>query len=365
MNYSKIYQQLIQRGIDRKSLDGYSERHHIIPRSLGGSDAADNLVTLSAREHFLAHWLLWKTYKSSKLAHAFFMMTLRGKGQDRGITSRQYEIAKRAMSLSKTGKNNHWFGTGGPQQGKSKETDAGVASQSKKCSEYVGDKRTEKQKEWDNKKSEHNKKNGIKQPELPVGSKMMNNGIEEKYVYPGDLNQKLNEGWKFGRKLPAPILMSINDTEKSVQYDEIQQYLDNGWVAQSLRAVNANLRISCTGCRKEIKVSSLERHIFKCDERQQKKLLPKKPRKRYPSKTVYLTCSICNKTGPESRMKRFHFEKCASLCSPETREEKIKRMNKQVHCPHCGTVGKYTIMNRWHFENCRLKEKQNGFRILY
>ncbi len=36
----------------------YVELHHIIPRSLGGSNEADNLVCLTAREHCIAHLLL-------------------------------------------------------------------------------------------------------------------------------------------------------------------------------------------------------------------------------------------------------------------------------------------------------------------
>ena len=38
--------------------EGYSESHHELPKSLGGSNAAANLVRLTAREHFIAHRLL-------------------------------------------------------------------------------------------------------------------------------------------------------------------------------------------------------------------------------------------------------------------------------------------------------------------
>jgi len=53
----------------------YSEMHHIIPRCIGGNDLLENLVKLTAREHFLAHWLLWKAYPNNiKLAFAFWAM---------------------------------------------------------------------------------------------------------------------------------------------------------------------------------------------------------------------------------------------------------------------------------------------------
>lgn len=45
-----------------QNIIGYSEKHHIIPKSLGGVDTADNLVSLTARQHYVAHWMLWKIY---------------------------------------------------------------------------------------------------------------------------------------------------------------------------------------------------------------------------------------------------------------------------------------------------------------
>ena len=77
MNYKKIYDRLVAkakvRGLDRKSVDYYTEVHHIIPRSLGGSDEESNLVMLSAREHYIAHLLLWKMDKSCVAMYCAFM----------------------------------------------------------------------------------------------------------------------------------------------------------------------------------------------------------------------------------------------------------------------------------------------------
>lgn len=61
MNYQKAYNQLIE-SARTKTMTSYSERHHIIPRCLGGNNTKSNLVLLSAREHFVAHWLLTKIY---------------------------------------------------------------------------------------------------------------------------------------------------------------------------------------------------------------------------------------------------------------------------------------------------------------
>lgn len=64
MNYGILYQQLIERAQNRlqahNSISLPTESHHIIPRSLGGSNDAQNLVRLTVREHFIAHCLLFK-----------------------------------------------------------------------------------------------------------------------------------------------------------------------------------------------------------------------------------------------------------------------------------------------------------------
>lgn len=58
MNYLGIYQAIIDRSIKRVKPNGYYERHHIIPRSLGGTDDNDNIAFLTVREHYLVHLLL-------------------------------------------------------------------------------------------------------------------------------------------------------------------------------------------------------------------------------------------------------------------------------------------------------------------
>ena len=84
MNYARIYQSIISSAKDRANI-GYVEKHHIIPKAEGGTNEANNLVNLTGREHFLAHWLLFKIYKSPAMARAFRLMAdtngkLRGRG---------------------------------------------------------------------------------------------------------------------------------------------------------------------------------------------------------------------------------------------------------------------------------------------
>jgi hypothetical protein len=68
MNYQKTYSSLIAKAQARTALIGYKERHHILPRSMGGTDDASNLVNLTAREHFIAHYLLAKIHGGNQWA---------------------------------------------------------------------------------------------------------------------------------------------------------------------------------------------------------------------------------------------------------------------------------------------------------
>lgn len=83
MNYSKIYNQLIQIGKERNGLVVY-EKHHIIPVCIGGTDDSDNLVDLTPEEHYVAHQLLVKIYpENRKLIYAANMMTIGSQNQHR------------------------------------------------------------------------------------------------------------------------------------------------------------------------------------------------------------------------------------------------------------------------------------------
>ena len=102
MDYFRIYKELITNAKQRLSVEGYTETHHIKMRSHGGSDEHDNLVKLTAREHFIAHWLLWKIHRDPPSAHAWWSMVRNNKQNSRAnkrynISSRLYAAAKHAM----------------------------------------------------------------------------------------------------------------------------------------------------------------------------------------------------------------------------------------------------------------------------
>ena len=77
MNYQEIYNKIIKNRLENP-LETYTEKHHIIPKSLGGNNKKTNFVKLSAREHYICHLLLTKIYNTGidhdKMIYAFLMM---------------------------------------------------------------------------------------------------------------------------------------------------------------------------------------------------------------------------------------------------------------------------------------------------
>lgn len=81
--YYHWYQNLVQKAKNRQ-LDNtiYTEKHHILPRCLGGNNASENLVSLTLREHYIAHLLLSKFYEGEagrKMHYAMWIMLLQQK----------------------------------------------------------------------------------------------------------------------------------------------------------------------------------------------------------------------------------------------------------------------------------------------
>ena len=117
--YEKWYNQIVLKGKNEK-LPGH-EHHHILPRSLGGTDDNNNLVYITVREHFVCHWLLTKIYPTGeehwKMLNALRMMRAENKNQQRydtKITSRVYAKLKEEYANLQSeryrGKNNPFFG---------------------------------------------------------------------------------------------------------------------------------------------------------------------------------------------------------------------------------------------------------------
>lgn len=105
MDYAKHYNLLIDKARSRSKLQCYIEVHHIVPRSEGGIDELSNVVELTAREHFIAHWLLYRESPHiDSRAYSFWRMC-NGRGKVKiedwiTIPSRAYEEARHAHSTA-------------------------------------------------------------------------------------------------------------------------------------------------------------------------------------------------------------------------------------------------------------------------
>ena len=166
MRYEYIYNQIIERAKNRV-LVGYNEKHHIIPKCLGGDNSKENLVKLTFREHFICHRLLCKIYpKNSKIHHAFSSMVRVSKTNSKRLeilTSKHFDIVKKTFA---------------PFAGK---WNIGRTAWNKGLSGEEHNK--------------HYKDRKIKIPNM-TGYKWINNGIKQTKVPPGT---QIPNGWVRGR----------------------------------------------------------------------------------------------------------------------------------------------------------------------
>ena len=93
--YSVVYYKLIERSKNR-TVHEYTERHHILPSSLGGSNDKSNIAVLTAREHFICHLLLTKMTEGEhrvKMGFALHKMLFAKKLEGRKYTAnRSYAL---------------------------------------------------------------------------------------------------------------------------------------------------------------------------------------------------------------------------------------------------------------------------------
>jgi hypothetical protein len=114
--YTNCYNRIIQRARDRK-IDGYTETHHVIPESFfkkrsrkgpagwldGNPDSPENIVSLTAREHFICHILLPKMTEGvakGKMAYAAWQMGRRLSKTSHQPSSRIYQMLRHGLSVA-------------------------------------------------------------------------------------------------------------------------------------------------------------------------------------------------------------------------------------------------------------------------
>lgn len=145
MNYKKHYNLLIERARNR-DLIGYYEKHHIVPRCLGGTDDKANLVCLTPEEHYLAHLLLTKIYLGHfGLIKAAHIMSVHN--SVKRVNNKKYGWLRRNFSKAQKqfykDKNNH------PKGMKGKKHSSETIEKIKKASQKISTMKSKKVYQWD------------------------------------------------------------------------------------------------------------------------------------------------------------------------------------------------------------------------
>lgn len=314
--YSRWYENLIQKAQLRRTIQGYKETHHIIPRSFGGSNSKINLVELTAREHYIAHALLWKMkFKGvygSKMAFAFNTFISKMTTKKRGIhhtykiSSRVYEIFRKHYSEMLKEKYAKEGGT------------------------WVGRKHTEESKRLIGEKSKL--KEFKRGPDNPMWGKKQNVSAEGK--------AKRLEVQKANWADPVWKKQVLEKREESNKRPEVI----------AARKVASDARIGVKRDPAIVEKSASKRRGKKAHELFSPKALTniaegRKHRKISPE-TKAKWAEIIRAEGKKSKSESFK-KRVSEIMTGIKRATKI--------CKHCGKECVVSNHNRWHGDNCKMK----------
>lgn len=110
MRYAAIYERFIADRLGKQpDRPAYFERHHIIPRALGGPDDAANIIRLTPEDHFFAHLLLAKIHGGQMWAPVAFMVGGSRKHYRPGASRRRYGWVCRSLAKALSGQGAHQF----------------------------------------------------------------------------------------------------------------------------------------------------------------------------------------------------------------------------------------------------------------
>lgn len=97
MDYARIYGAFVADRRARRRPEGYTERHHVRPVSLGGGNESSNLIDLSPRDHYFAHCCLAKMH-GGKMWSALFAIAK----MSRADHSARYFLQSRMVAIART-----------------------------------------------------------------------------------------------------------------------------------------------------------------------------------------------------------------------------------------------------------------------
>ena len=235
--YSKLYYSITSNAKQRITT-GYTELHHIIPQSIGGNNDKENLVELTAREHFICHWLLIKMTEGedrSKMLYALNGMKAENRYQERyhtKITARVYEKYRieHAENHSKRMKGRPAWNKGRMLKGAELEEHRErtrnrkidpvkqALGQQKRVEKIKGQKRTDETKRLMSLASKGKPKGPMSEEQKQARSITMTGQKKTK-----------SHATNVANAVKGNISINKDNTEKKVKKDTLQSYLDDGW----------------------------------------------------------------------------------------------------------------------------------------
>jgi len=232
--YTKYYKMLTERARGR-ALSEYTERHHIIPQSLGGSNDKANLVDLTAREHFICHWLLIKMTEGEyrgKMLYALQGMKAENKYQQRYssvITARVYERYRieHAENHSKRMKGKPAWNKGVPQTEEHKEKNRQAALRRPPKSDESIEKWRETRSGY-----KHSEETRLKQSLASKGKPKGPMSEEEKMkrsLTQTGVAKKEGHSDNVRNAVLGNVSINKDGAEKKVKRDTLDQWLSEGW----------------------------------------------------------------------------------------------------------------------------------------
>lgn len=275
----------------------YYERHHILPRCVEGGNEKENLVLLTAKEHFVCHKLLVEIFpEEPKLINAYFLMCTKASSsgeRNYKVGLREYEKVKelysKLVSERQIGEKNHMYGKSGelsPTFGK-----------------------------------------------IPTK----------------EVRKKMSESQK-GRRHPEEVKLKISKANIGLKRsEEAKKNMKNGCKNKK--------NIACLYCGKIMDAANAKKYHFdNCPDNpknNKEEILKKRSESSpmYGKKHKLITCPHCNKIGGSGSMSMWHFDNCKK--NPKNKDRIFKQ--KIVTCSHCNKEGGISNMKRYHFDNCKHK----------
>ena len=232
--YTKLYYKITSNA-KKRITEGYTEHHHIIPESMGGPTTAENMVHLTAREHFICHWLLVKMTEGkdrSDMLYALNGMRAENKHQKRyntKITARVYEKYRIefAENHSKRMKGRPAWNKGIPQTDDHKEKNRQAALQREPKSEETITKWKESRAGYTHSK-ETRQKQSLASKGKPKGPMSEEQKQARSLTMTGQKKTK-SHGANVANAVLGNISINKDNIEKKVKKDTLQSYLDEGW----------------------------------------------------------------------------------------------------------------------------------------